>query len=165
MDTNIYRGISLLSNLATLSTSVINQRLLSCSKDNNISTYAQFGFKPGYGTRDAIFVIHGLVTKLLSNKKRLYCCFIDYAKAFDNIDRVKLWRNIIKAGVTGKVLPVIQCLYTDFKAQVKGSSIITESFDVSTGLYQGRGFRTSYFVCMLMILSPISLTMIVHRLI
>ena len=74
--------------------------------------------------------------------------------------------KIIKAAVTGKVLAVIQCLYTDFKTHVNGSSSMSESFDVSRGLYEGgKGFRHSYFQCMLMILSPIYLMMMVHRLI
>ena len=45
-----------MSCFAKLFTSVINTRLLCWSEENDIVTDAQFGFKPGYGTRDAIFV-------------------------------------------------------------------------------------------------------------
>ena len=54
-DANNYRGITLISCLEKVFTSVINTRLLKWSDENNIITDAQFGFKPGYGTTDAIF--------------------------------------------------------------------------------------------------------------
>jgi hypothetical protein len=58
-------------------------RFLDWSSKNNIVSDAQYGFKPGYGTRDAIFALNGLISKTLKSHKRLYCCFIDYKCAFD----------------------------------------------------------------------------------
>ena len=46
-DTNNYRGITLVSCLSKIFTSVINSRLLKWSDENNIVSDAQFGFKPG----------------------------------------------------------------------------------------------------------------------
>lgn len=90
-DPNNYRGINLISNLSKLFTSILNSRLLNWSFDNNAITDAQFGFKPNYGTRDAIFALHSIITNTLSKGKRLYCAFIDFRKAFDSIDRSKPW--------------------------------------------------------------------------
>ena len=42
-------------------TSVINNKLLKCSGENNIVTDAQVGFKPAYGTTDAIFSLHTII--------------------------------------------------------------------------------------------------------
>lgn len=72
---NNYRGITLLSHVAKIFTSLINNRLLSWSKVHNIITDAQFGFKLGFGTRDAIFVLHSLVYKTLTKKEvvLLFC--------------------------------------------------------------------------------------------
>ena len=53
-------------------TSVINNRLLKWSNENSIIKDAQFGFKPGYGTTDAIFSLHTVISKVLSSKKKLY---------------------------------------------------------------------------------------------
>ena len=54
-----YRGITLLSHMSKLFTSI-----LSWSDHlNSVVTDAQFGFKPGSGTRDAIFVLHSLISK------------------------------------------------------------------------------------------------------
>ena len=106
-DTGNYRGISLASHVGKLFTSVINCRLISWSKENDILTDAQFGFIPGYGTRDAIFSLHSIIAKSLGKGKRLYCCFIDYTKAFDSVSHYILFQKLMKCGVTGNLLNVL----------------------------------------------------------
>jgi hypothetical protein len=115
-------------------TSVLNKRLLDWSSKNNIVSDAQYGFKPGYGTRDAIFALNGLISKTLKSHKRLYCCFIDYKCAFDTVDRLLLWKKLGKSGITGKILTVIRSLYTHFKACIKHDQSLSEMFDVTVGL-------------------------------
>ena len=44
---------------------------------------SQFGFVPGRGTTDIIFVIRQLQEKYLAANKRLYMGFVDLEKAFD----------------------------------------------------------------------------------
>ena len=65
----------------------------------------QAGFRKGRGNRDQIANIRWIMEKgrefkkniylcvLFSLKKKLYFCFIDYAKAFDCVDHNKLWKN------------------------------------------------------------------------
>ena len=49
----------------------------------------QAGFQ-GRGTRDQIANIHWILEKAREFQKNIYFCFIDYAKAFDWVDRNKL---------------------------------------------------------------------------
>ena len=44
---------------------------------------SQFGFVPGIGTTDAIFVVRQLQEKYLAANKRLYMAFVDLKKVFD----------------------------------------------------------------------------------
>ena len=67
------------------------QRFSSGSEQNDVLTDAQFGFRPGYGTIDAIFVLNSIISQTLCKKKRLYCAFVDFKTAFDSINRFKLW--------------------------------------------------------------------------
>ena len=46
---------------------------------------SQFGFVPGRGTTDAIFVIRQLQEKHLTVGKRIYMAFVDLQKAFDRV--------------------------------------------------------------------------------
>ena len=59
--TNNYKGLTLISCLGKLFTTVINQRLIEWSSENEISTDAQCGFKAGHTTVGAIFVLQNLL--------------------------------------------------------------------------------------------------------
>ena len=50
----------------------------------------QAGFRKGRGTRDQIANIRWIIEKVREFQKNIYFCFIDYAKAFDCVDRYKL---------------------------------------------------------------------------
>ena len=50
----------------------------------------QAGFRKGRGTRDQITSISWIMDKAREFQKKIYFCFIDYAKAFDCVDHNKL---------------------------------------------------------------------------
>ena len=50
----------------------------------------QAGFRKGRGTSDQIANTHWIIEKPREFQKNIYCCFIDYAKAFDCVDHIKL---------------------------------------------------------------------------
>ena len=52
--------------------------------------------RKGRGTRDQIANIHWIIEKVREFQKNIYFCFIDYAKAFDYVDRNKLWKILKK---------------------------------------------------------------------
>lgn len=125
-----YRGITLLSHMSKLFTSILNKRLLLWREENNIVSATQFGFKPrpGSRTRDAIF-LHSLISKTLNDKKRLFCCFVDYTVIFSEsvggfqkmldtlkayTDRWKLEVNVSKTKMVvfeigGKINSSVKC--------------------------------------------------------
>ena len=43
----------------------------------------QFGFRPGWGTTHAIFIVRQLQEKYLGKEERLWMAFLDLEKAFD----------------------------------------------------------------------------------
>ena len=144
-DANNYRGITLISCLEKIFTSVINNRLLKWSNENNIVTDAQFGFKPGYGTSDAIFSLHTVISKVLSSKKKLYCCFVDYRKAFDSVNRYKLLFKLARSGITGKLYGIIKSMYESLKSSVKFQCQFSQFFDCNVGLMQGEAMSPFLF--------------------
>ena len=52
---------------------------------------SQFGFVPGRGTTDTIFVVGQLQEKYLAANKRLYMAFVDLEKAFDWVPWQVIW--------------------------------------------------------------------------
>ncbi|KAK3089979.1 hypothetical protein FSP39_008169 [Pinctada imbricata] len=132
-----YRGITIISCLGKLFTSVLCNRILDWDREYNLITDAQFGFKPGHSTVDAIFVLQSLINRTLKKKGRLYCCFVDYKKAFDYVNRSSLWDKLIKLGIRGKMLGIIRSLYENIKSCVKHNGHLSEYFTTTSGLLQG----------------------------
>ena len=57
---------------------------------NHKLTDVQGGFRKGRGNRDQIANICWITEKAREFQKNIYCCFIDYAKAFDCVNHNKL---------------------------------------------------------------------------
>ena len=51
-----------------------------------------------------------------ARKKKIYCTFIDFSKAFDSVWRIGLWGKLIKNGINGKCFQVIYNMYQGIKS-------------------------------------------------
>ena len=65
----------------------------------------QIGFRKGRGTRDQIANIHWIIEKAREFQRNIYFCFIEHAKAFDYVDRNKLWKILQEMGIRPPDLP------------------------------------------------------------
>ena len=63
--------------------------------------------------------------------------FIDFSKAYDKVDREKLWSCLQSAGVEGRFLRFLQALYEGSVCKVKVDGQISDDFKVNAGLRQG----------------------------
>ena len=52
---------------------------------------SQFGFVPGGGTTDAIFVVRQMQEKYLAVNKRLYMAFVNLEKSSDCVSQKVIW--------------------------------------------------------------------------
>ena len=59
----------------------------------------QAGFRKGTGNRDQIASICWIIEKAREFQKKVYFCFIDYAKAFDCVAHNKLWKILKEMGI------------------------------------------------------------------
>ena len=104
-----YRGITLLSALGKLFTSILNDRLYDYMTKKGILKAEQGGFKKRHGTVDSIFILKTLIDKFVKSKPQkrrnlLFSCFVDFRKAFDRIPRQKLFEKLRKEGIKGRFL-------------------------------------------------------------
>ena len=136
-DVNNYRGITLVSYFSKIFTGVLNKRLTDWAESNNVSSDSQFGFRRGRSTTDAIFVLYSVIQKILNEKKRLYCAFVDFRKAFDSVYLNGLWCKMFKLGINGKLLRIVKNMYSQVKSCVRGCNSYSEFFECAIGLKQG----------------------------
>ena len=89
---------------------------------------SQFGFVPGRGTTDAIFVIRQLQEKYLAANKRLYMAFVDLEKAFDRVLRKVIWWALRKLGVDEWIVRLVQGMYSNARSRVRVGEGYIEEF-------------------------------------
>ena len=148
-DPDNYRGITLLSCIGKLFTSVINNRLTHYIDATGSMGDEQAGFRHGYSTMDHIFTLHAIINMYLYKGKRVYCAFIDYRKAFDFVDRSSLWCKLLGMGINGKIINVIRNLYSHAKSCVKLDGKLSEYFSCNVGVRQGENLSPLLFAIFL----------------
>ena len=132
-----YRPITLLSCLGKLFTAVLNERLNCFLTENCILEENQAGFRKHYSTSDHIFLLHSLFELLKLQKKKMFCAFVDFSKAFDSVWRIGLWRKLLKNEINGKFFTIIYNLYQNIKSCITLNGSNSSFFDSFIGLRQG----------------------------
>lgn len=131
-----YRLISLMSHFLKLFLRILHTRLYK--KCEAASGYSQFGFKNGFGTREAIFSLQTLVQNCLDRGRDVFMVFIDYEKAFDNVKHDLLIRYMQDLGLDNKDIRIIANLYWNQTAEVRLQNFkTTEDIEIKKGVRQG----------------------------
>ena len=79
----------------------------------------QGGFRKGRGIKDQISNIYWIIEKAREFQKNIYCCFIDYAKAFDYVDHNKLWKILKEMGIPDHLTCFLRNVYAGQEATVR----------------------------------------------
>ena len=94
-----------------------------------------YGFMPGKGTTDAMFVLKMLMEKYREVQRELHCVFVNLEKTFDRVPREELWYCMRKSGMAEKYVRLVQNMYEGNKIVVRCTVETTESFKVMIGLH------------------------------
>ena len=97
----------------------------------------QAGFRKGRGTRDQIANICWIINKIREFQKNIYFCFIDYAKPFDCVDHIKLWKILEERGIPDHLICLLRNLYAGQEATVRTGHGKTDWFQIGKGVRQG----------------------------
>ena len=96
------------------------------------------GFRKGKGTRDQIANICWIIEKVREfQKKKIYFCFIDYAKAFDCVDHNKLRKILKEMEIPDHLTCLLRNLYVAQEATVRTGRGTTDWFQIGKGVHQG----------------------------
>ncbi len=114
-----YRGITLISLPSKIYCDILNKRLMVWLEINKVLVDEQNGYRKGRRCEDHLYSLHSIINGRKLAKQSTYICFVDVAKAFDNVNRDCLWFKLQNMGVKGRLLCAIKSLYEDVKCSVR----------------------------------------------
>ena len=130
-----YRGISVLNTCYKIYSKILNMKLQRYSEV--FMTETQYGCRKGRSCTDPIFCL-----KLVTEKRRefnleTHLLFIDYEKAFDNIERQISFNSLKSIRIPDTLLKAIVDIYTQNKILIKCKKKLSEPVDFNKGVRQG----------------------------
>ena len=110
---------------------------------------SQFGFRPGRGTTDAIFIIRQLIEKAKDHQITLISIFIDFKAAVNTIWIETLWKMLLKIVIPNKLVEIIINIYDKTECSIIAGGELTDRFPVNIGVRQGCIMSPSLFTIFL----------------
>ena len=130
-----YRTIALISHASKVVLKILQARLQQYV--NRELPDVQAGFRKGRGTRDHIANVLWIIRKAREFQKNIYFCFIDYVKAFDCVDHIRLWKILQEMEIPDHLTCLLRNLYAGQAATVKTGHGTTDWFQIGQGMYWG----------------------------
>ncbi len=115
---------------------ILERRRARGKAEHQISD-SQFGFRKERGCTDAIFALRQISEKTIEYNPNLYLVFVDQEKAFDRVNRDKLWQALEQYDIKGKLLDNIRAFYANSRSAVRTTSGTSDWFPVTSGIRQG----------------------------
>ena len=140
-----YRGISLLSTVGKLYSSILNDRISEHLEKNNILEDEQNGFRKKRSCLEHIYVLSTIIKIRKAKKLSTFVSFVDFQKAFDTVDRNLLLLKIYQAGIKGNVYKSIRALYADNQCAILLKHFVTPWFPSTMGIRQGDSLSPTLF--------------------
>ena len=138
-DPKNYRGIAVASSISKLFLSIMQKRLSKFSQSHNLIPSCQIAYKQKSSTADHILTLKNIIDKYVNMASRsyLFVCFVDFRAAFDTVWRKALLYKLLKMGVAGNFLNVIDSMYSNVFYCVKINGYVSQPIPSSIGVKQG----------------------------
>ena len=140
-----FRGIKLLEHGMKMFQKIVERRLRKLITVNNM----QFGFRPGKGTTDAVFIIQQLQEKHIEVHKDLFLTFVDLEKAYDRVSMDLVYWCLRRRGVPEKLVRLVEATYHGASAVMRTMHGRTDEFPIKVGLHQRSGLSPFLFIVVL----------------
>ncbi|MCO5593426.1 hypothetical protein L7F22_047440 [Adiantum nelumboides] len=131
-----YRTIMVSSCMSKLLGSTLEKVISSWAEANNKRAKVQAGFRSKHSTIDHLVTLRVLMEESWLKGKPLFCCFVDFKKAFDTVPRAWLWQGMERIGVPTHLHNAVARLYA-LRCQLRTSTGLSQEFSSNMGVKQG----------------------------
>ena len=129
-----YRPLSLTSNIAKILEKVVKKQLQNHMEEKHILNDAQHGFRSKRSCLSQLFSHYNEIIESLEEGQVHDVLYLDFSKAFDNVDRFILAKHMIKAGITSRAATWIFKFLDNRTQQVLSESSISDPAPVKSGV-------------------------------
>lgn len=137
-DPSNYRSIAIVNPFLKLFNHLLNFRLSQFTFLQNLLPEFQFGFRNGRSAISAVSIFQQCILKQFSFQRgRVFACFIDFAKAFDSVDRYLLLCKLQLLGVPHTFCLLLHNIWKQLRLHVNSNNSISPSFPSFNGCPQG----------------------------
>ena len=144
-----YRGLKLTEEVMKILERIVDSLIRQLVSIDD----SQFGFVPGRGTTDTIFVVRQLQEKYVAANKRLYMASVDLEKAFDRVPWKVIWWALRKLGVEEWIVWLVLGMYADARSRVPVGEGYSEEFEAKVDVHQGSVLSLLLYIIVLEALS------------
>lgn len=119
---------------------VVQRRLDAFADSQGLRAEGQAGFVAGRRTSDHVFILRHLIDRARLRRGRrahLFCCFVDFEKAYDSVQRLLLFKYLASLGISGHMLLILVQMYWRVQVRPKLGQELGAAFESTCGVRQG----------------------------
>src|SRR5215469_16768097 len=129
------RGISILNTCYKIYSKILNMKLQDFSVA--FMKESQNGFRKGRSCTDSTFCLNLLIEKRWEFNLETHLLFIDYEKAFDNIQRQILFNILKSRHIPDTLLKAREDIYTQNKISIRFNNKLSKPAEINKAVLQG----------------------------
>ena len=132
-----YRPLTISSVLYRTFARIVCKEIQNWMESTGTIGEMQFGFRKDRRGEDCMFILTSAIEIARHEKTGLITCFLDCTKAYDRIDRNRLWRVLEEKNMPKPILELIKLLYTDNEVTLQYGEHKSKPIKTEKGLRQG----------------------------
>ena len=148
-----YRPVSLTSNMAKILEHLVKSQLQKFLEKDDVLNQAQHGFRPNRSCISQLLDHYDSVMRNLEEGKLCDVIYLDFAKAFDSVDRFILAKEMRKIGIFNQAAVWLYKFLENRTQRVIAENVLSSSQDVLSGVPQGTVLGPQMFLIIINSLS------------
>jgi hypothetical protein len=113
-----YKGITMGHVLTKVFAMILEARLSNWAEERGLCARGQASFRKDLRTTDNLYILQTLIEQSTHKRKKVYCCFMDFRKAFDIVPCDLLWQVLAEMGIVGRFMQCLQSMYSQDNVRV-----------------------------------------------